>query len=798
VSSVTAEQSAVRDRGGWLAKLAGPALIVTVVLIALHEVAFGTRITTADVRVVWLPTYCLMGKSLAHGHLLAWNPHILSGTPFAADPQSGWLYLPPMILFALLPCAAAIRWMIVLQPLLAGLGMYWFLRNEELSRPSATAGALVMAMAIAGSELAVSLPFAGALAWTTLTLGACSRALRAARWSSRVGWCLLTALAWGQIAAAHFSVGLIFGTGALATFAIAKIAVAIRASRSSAVEVLRVLGLLAPSLVLVNLGFLVPRLAFLGETSLSLGYGRLQQLSSLFAGTAPRPLRIGAIAGFSWPLKLSLTSGTYLGASALALAFAGWWSRRRALAAVFTLFGAACYVLSLGPVAARVPASLRSMKLVDLYLHNPQWLGYPVLLALAVLAGLGIEAWLEASSTRRRMAMLVPGVVLWWVLPVTLGAGASRLWLLGIGAVLGIAAFAATARRPALAILVPAVLAVELLANTFVGAARSPFRPMPALLVALPNPSTELSSIVEPGPIQLALRRRDEGRYVVTGRAAPVPRSGGGGNLGVVPDHAMLFGTETAGGYDPVQLIRYWAFVRAIQHASVRYNRALFPDPPPVALDLLQVRYALASAAEPPVPGATLAVTQGAWALWELPDAQPRASVLTAWRVLKPSGRDPAGDEALMAVTAADFDPQSEVVLERDPGLGPPGNPGAAAGATATYTAEGPQGASVRVSTPVPSVVLLRIPYEKHWHATVDGHSSRVIPADYVDQAVPVPAGIHTIDLTYSDPSIGAGLAGSAVVIVGMLASAVWLRRRERLAGRGGQAGPEAEPTAEA
>ena len=80
----------------------------------------------------------------------------------------------------------------------------------------------------------------------------------------------------------------------------------------------------------------------------------------------------------------------------------------------------------------------------------------------------------------------------------------------------------------------------------------------------------------------------------------------------------------------------------------------------------------------------------------------------------------------------------------------------------------------------------------------MDGSPAPVIPADYVDQAVPVPAGIHTIVMTYSDPFVGAGLAGSAAAVVGMLTSMVWLRRRERRGRGGDQAGPEAEPTAEA
>src|SRR5438093_4570396 len=124
-----------RDRLSTLAgAVAGPASIVIAVLMVLRAFAFQGRISIQypDVLPFWLPTYCFLGKSLAAGHIPAWNPHVMGGIPFASDPQSGWLYLPAMLLFALLACGTALRWFIVLQPLMAGLGLYASLRTEWL------------------------------------------------------------------------------------------------------------------------------------------------------------------------------------------------------------------------------------------------------------------------------------------------------------------------------------------------------------------------------------------------------------------------------------------------------------------------------------------------------------------------------------------------------------------------------------------------------------------------------------------------------------------------------------------
>src|SRR6266542_3154748 len=285
----------------WGRAAGGPLLIVAGVMVVLHGFAFGSKVSSQhpDVLGFWLPTYCFLGKSLAAGHIPAWNPHLMGGLPFAADPQSGWLYVPVMMLFSALLCDQAIRWMIVLQPLLAGLGLYAFLRSERLGRAAATAGGVVLALGIAGAQFAVSLPFAGSMAWSAV--------------------------------------------------------------------------LLAAALLAVNAGYLWPRLAYLRETNLSLGYARLQRLGAQLAGKAPPTSTMGFATDPKWPLKFSTTSGVHLGAIPLGLAFAGWWSRRlRPLVVAFSVLGALCYVLSLRWTALRTPVRFRSLRLVDLYLHNPQ------------------------------------------------------------------------------------------------------------------------------------------------------------------------------------------------------------------------------------------------------------------------------------------------------------------------------------------------------------------------------------------------------------------------------------------
>ena len=78
---------------------------------------------------------------------------------------------------------------------------------------------------------------------------------------------------------------------------------------------------------------------------------------------------------------------------------------------------------------------------------------------------------------------------------------------------------------------------------------------------------------------------------------------------------------------------------------------------------------------------------------------------------------------------------------------------------------------------------MVRNAYDPHWQATVDGRPVPVLRADYFLQGIPVGAGRHAILLTYRDPSIDLGLAGSAVVVVVILGAAILLRRRPAGAG---------------
>jgi hypothetical protein len=88
---------------------------------------------------------------LKNGILPVWNPYQLAGSPLAGNIQSA-PYYPLNFIFILLPFSTAWGALVFLQPLLAGLFFYFYLKNRNISGT----GSLIGAAAFSFSGFAVS------------------------------------------------------------------------------------------------------------------------------------------------------------------------------------------------------------------------------------------------------------------------------------------------------------------------------------------------------------------------------------------------------------------------------------------------------------------------------------------------------------------------------------------------------------------------------------------------------------------------------------------------------------------
>src|SRR5712692_9067966 len=160
------------------------ASLVVLTAVAQPHLLASDTLVGVDTATQYYPWYAFLGQSLRAGRIPGWNPATFSGTPFAADPLSGWTYVPAMVLFAALPLAQAAKALLVFHPLLAALSTYALARALGFSR----VGAFVAGLAYANTgfiqiQNVCCSPVASIYAWLPLTLLGAEYALRSARTS---------------------------------------------------------------------------------------------------------------------------------------------------------------------------------------------------------------------------------------------------------------------------------------------------------------------------------------------------------------------------------------------------------------------------------------------------------------------------------------------------------------------------------------------------------------------------------------------------------------------------------------
>ena len=807
----TAELRSTTQRGRRVAlAVVGPAVIVAGVLFALRGFVFADRLSDAhpDILTFWLPRFSFLGRSIAAGHVPLWNPFEMAGYRFAADPQGGWLYLLPMGLFSRLPPAVAMRAFVVANPLIAGLGLFAFLRIERLSRLAATAGGLSLAMLMSSSEIAISMPFAGSMAWSSVALVGAAGYRRSRRWSARVAWIALGALSWSQVATAHLSHGLVVCTALLAAYLLAGAVIDViewrgrtkgttdEHARASGLALAAAAGgraaIFLVALPLLSLAILLPRMDALEASSLAGGYDRLGDAIGTLGGSDTGSIQANGVWA-AWPFAFGATPGAYAGATILlGVPLALRARRRRALVWAFGGALALTWVLMLDAVvtAPWIRDVFLRIPFGDVYLHNPGRMRYLAVIAVPVLGAVGIQGLRDDPlPPRDAVRWLAAGAFLWLGVPLLAFANPLRFIVLALGMAVGAWALfqLATRRRTWAFIAVGSVLALELVAGAVFSQLTSPGDTIRLNLEAgahpnlipqpLPLPRVDASAFVAPTAFVPRLAATKD-RYLTW---APPASSFEKGYLfmqlepdwpALAMERGTLFGLHDTLGYNPVQLQRYWDYIRVRTPLPVFYNASVIDVPTLRDVRLLGARYLVVpTGVTAPLVGDVVDRAQG-YDLVEVQGWQPRASVVPNFRVV------PSATGTLRTILPPTFDPARLVVLERDPGIEP--TPDAEPG-EATYLEDSPEDVRIAVRATAPSIVVVRTTFDDGWQATVDGEPAEVVPVDGFLQGVAVPAGDHDVRLTYRDAAVSTGVRAGLVawsVLAGIGLSAFTVERR--------------------
>ena len=240
----------------------------------------------------------------------------------------------------------------------------------------------------------------------------------------------------------------------------------------------------------------------------------------------------------------------------------------------------------------------------------------------------------------------------------------------------------------------------------------------------------------------------------------------------LAPTRGTLFEIPDALGYNPVQLPRYWRYIRATNDLSVFYNASVLNMPSVEDVRLLGLRYlVIPTGLESPVDGRIVEEADG-YSLWELEDRQPEATgtdqVERARNV----------QEALEVVTSPGFDPADTAVVE-DPDIF------GAVGEATVWDAEIVQRTHTLLRLSLePSnggVLTLRNAFDPGWRAEIDGRDARTIPVDgFLQGVIVTDPRSREVVLTYHDDAVMLGLALGALIWASLLAAPLLALARER------------------
>jgi hypothetical protein len=453
-----------------------------------------------------------------------------------------------------------------------------------------------------------------------------------------------------------------------------------------------------------------------------------------------------------------------------------WRKRREAIA----LFG-------LG--AAVIGSFLLFTRIAGLWWHGVPLLGAAgldrsqdvLLLGVAVLAALGCEWVLSRSEAerRRRQRTVRAMIVSFAFVSVTALIAGWNLTRMTHSASVGVAHIAFDNRLAELFIAGVFALVLALLALGLSGLARG-------------------AGVLALGALAFASNGLIMQSYNPTVKtAAAYPHTGGvrqltkviGGNetmflAGSFPmaSTSLWFGLYDIGSYDAIGLSWHDALYKKVFGVSEAYAERA---PSCIeGLRLFGVRWVIGGGAP---DGLKQAKLLGYVPAYEVPGASLVSMVSQSIRA---RGKDGA---ALREVDRCSFDPDGTVVLDptSEAGhghghgkLGPARGSDAADG-SAQVTARTPTALTVRTTVARAGWLVVRQTYAPGWQATVDGRAVTVRRADVAFQAVPVPAGVHEVRLTYDPDSVSDGALVSLLsvgVLLVLLGLAFGWRSRGRSA----------------
>ena len=791
-------------------------IVVLTIAVTWHLAYFDAWIEQQDITNQFLPWFAYLGKRLAAGEIPGWNPYQSSGAPFAGDPQSGWMYLPAMLLFPFVAPVAAFKTLIGVELLISGLGTFAFARVMRLGVLASLAAAFIFEFnTFSNAPAYCCTNRIQTSTWVPMMLLGVELALRTTSWHRRImPWCL-SGFALSQIYAGWLGQGMVYALLLMTAFLAYRTLLADPAERGPLRTRLVAgaacgLGSLAVSVGIGAAG-LLPRYVVSRETLI--GQGNYEKLpGSLIPSPSVRHLLMNIIGSDNAP------RGVALGGVALALIWFAPALAPRAYGAAFFAAVTLCeYLLMLRGSPVHYLLYLIP-RFHTIHAHNtinvsafgpigpamlvggaveilPRWRPRRSRALLAALPMIAIAVGLLALSPHRiidagvvQAGALVTTVV---VFAMLLGTGATARWG-QIGLV-------------AIAFIVPTGVQVG---SAWAGdPAATPWQPMSQFNRRIMKTISVITSTSAPnlagGYLQDELADggpfRFSGYTVIMSPATTEPMNYTTNRrnpyvLAILTNtRAMTLELNDVSAYNPSQLARYARFINSLNGEAQNYHTTYikaggFSNK---LFALLDVRYVLVDRRLTSTNSDVAKVIAGRHPVFVDPWVtvyESDAPVSPAW-IVHAVKRIPKGS-VLAGMKAAAFDPRTMAIAEGGAFSIKPKPPGAVD--SAKVVSYGPERIAIDADAASDGLLVISEPYEADWKAYVDGQPVQIRATDYAFRGVPLTKGRHTVVLKYEPASLTWGIWIS--VASGLIVAALVLWRVVSWAVRAAQSSDQTAP----
>ncbi len=798
----------------WLAKrpavlTSPPALVAAILALAYLPLAYGRALFNRDLLRFIHPIRWFARDSLARGDAPWWTPHIGLGHSMLADPQSA-LFYPVNLLHQIGPLPLVVMLVMFLHLVWGAVGMARVASAFHLAKLPAVAAGVAWALSGYVASLWTNGARLPSAAWISWQIWALVNLARAA--DERQG--TLRAVAWlAVVSAAGILAGDVFvalmggmvGFGLAAAWLLgeghsrARSAPETNAARAAGGRVrLRFLGacaLAAAVAALLSMVTLLPAALAVADTERIGGVAvGLAQAGSL------HPARIAEFAApeafaRAWHLAPNdpwvasyldgapLSLNTYLGGAVLALLPLAFVPLRKRIAgesqgvhrvvarASLALVAAVALLFVLVALGRHTPVHgvLRAMLAPLAYMRAPEKFLLAVVPCVALLAAAGADRLMHApTSVSWKWGLLVPVLLLTlaYLAPTLfapgLGAQVQKgAWRASLAALVVLAGWPLAHRSAALAgcYLVSAIAVDLALAQTLTLRFQDGSSLQPPPLARMIQPSARPS---------LPFPRLFRGSKVQLTAAGASDADSDRITMETLRDNISVpFGVDILPGYGvaiPPDFTRILEYARldALRLLATDFALLSAPDPTAAIPDGL-------SLVSTPLPGVRL---------YRVAHALPRTFVTFNTQ------KRPASDVARHVLDQEVTSGAVALLEESEPWVGPQ----RAEQSAVPCQLDRFRNTLVQATcdSPFPGLAIFVEQHARGWTATVDGAPERLLKANAVMRAVPIPAGRHTVTVSYQPPGLSQGAMAS---LLGLLVTLVLF-----LAGRSRKTPHESTP----